>query len=123
MDRQAELEQSILCGSIIRPDGTVERREGICLRTARKWLNRLGYEWKDILKGISFDGHERKDVVEYREIFLEKMKSLPSYFIEFEEDGKILPKEYLSDRTIEELDQQPIIIITHDESIFSANDS
>ena len=34
IDTQAELEQSNLCGSTIRPDGTVERREEICLRTA-----------------------------------------------------------------------------------------
>ena len=35
IDTQVELEQSILCGSTIRPDGTVERREGIRSRRAK----------------------------------------------------------------------------------------
>ena len=42
IDTHAELEQSILCGSIIRSDDTVERQEGICSRIVRRWLNRLG---------------------------------------------------------------------------------
>lgn len=36
IDTQAELEQSILCGSITRPDGTIERQEGIRSRTASR---------------------------------------------------------------------------------------
>ena len=54
IDTQAELEKSILCGSAIRPNDTVERREGICSRTARKWLNRLGYKLKDVQKEVFF---------------------------------------------------------------------
>ena len=123
IDTQAELERSILCGSTIRSDGTIERRMGIRSRTARKWLNRLGYKWKDVQKGIFFDGHEREDVVEYREIFLEEMKALLPYFVEFKEDGTILPKEYLDDCAVGDSDRRPIIMITHDESTFSANDS
>ena len=55
---QAELEQSILCGSIIRSDGTIEHQEGVRLRTARKLLNRVEYKWKNIQKGFLFDRHE-----------------------------------------------------------------
>ena len=33
-----------------------------------------------------FDGHKREDVVEYREKFLDEMKALSSYFVEFDED-------------------------------------
>lgn len=46
-DTQEELEQSILCGSTILSNGTIDRRAGIRSRTARKWLNRLGYKWKE----------------------------------------------------------------------------
>ena len=59
----------------------------------------------------------------YWEIFLKEMKSLLSYFVEFEKDNKILPKEYPSDYIFGGPDQQPIIMIIHDENIFSANDS
>ena len=69
-----------------------------------------------------FDGHEREDVIKYRETFLNEMKSLLSYFVEFFEDGTIVPKEYPDDCAVGALDQRPIIMITHDESTFSAND-
>ena len=38
----------------MRADGIIERYMGICLRTARKWLNHLGYKWKDVQKGFFF---------------------------------------------------------------------
>lgn len=38
--------------------------------TAQSWLAKLGYELKDIKKGIYVDGHEREDVVAYRNEFL-----------------------------------------------------
>ena len=75
------------------------------------------------LKRVFFDEHKREDVVEYREIFLEEMKSLLPYFVEFEKDGKILRKEYLNDCVVREPDRRPIIMITYYESTFSANDS
>ena len=36
-------------------------------------------------------------MVEYWKIFLKEIKSLLPYFIKFEEDSRILPKEYLGD--------------------------
>ena len=123
IDTQEELEQSILCGSTTRADGTIDRRAGICSRTARKWLNRLGYKWKDVQKGVFFDGHEREDVVEYWKTFLEEMKSLLSYFVQFQDDGTILPKEYPEDCAVGGPNRRPIIMITHNESTFLANDS
>ncbi|KAF8507718.1 hypothetical protein JB92DRAFT_3121644 [Gautieria morchelliformis] len=37
---------------------------------ARRWLMKLGYELKEVRKGMYVDGHEREDVVEYRKTFL-----------------------------------------------------
>ena len=74
-------------------------------------------------KGFFFDGHEQENIVEYRKIFLEEIKLFLSYYVGFKEDGKILPKEYPSDCAVGGLDRQPIIMITHYESIFSTNDS
>ena len=38
--------------------------------TTRRWLAKLGYELKEVKKGIYVDGHEREDVVTYRKSFL-----------------------------------------------------
>lgn len=75
-----------------------------------------------IAKVVFFDDHKRKDVVEYRRIFLEEMKVLSSYFVEFNEDESILPKEYSEDCNVSELNQRTIIITIHDKKPFFAND-
>lgn len=51
------------------------------------------------------------------------MKILLFYFDKFKKNGTILSKEYLDDFIIRVFGQWPIIIITYDKSIFSANDS
>lgn len=46
-------------------------------RTAVEWLQRMGYNWKEVKKGVYKDGHERPDMVQYPEdIFLKKLKEL-----------------------------------------------
>jgi hypothetical protein len=45
-------------------------------KTARRWLKKLGFVYSRFTKGIYFDGHERSDVVEYRQKFLEDMMQL-----------------------------------------------
>lgn len=40
--------------------------------TACRWLAKLGYELKEVKKGIYVDGHEREDVVAYWKEFLIK---------------------------------------------------
>jgi hypothetical protein len=42
----------------------------ICEDTARRWLYKLGYSRELVGKGTYFDGHEQKDVVQYRAEFL-----------------------------------------------------
>ena len=78
---------------------------------------------KKAQKGVFFNGYEREDVVEYRKIFLNKMKSLLPYFVGFSNDGFMLPKIYLDDYAVERLDQKPIIMVIYDENIFLANSS
>ena len=121
IDSQEGLEESILARSTVRVDGTIDRRSGIRLKTARKWLNRLGYKWKEVQKGVFFDGHKREDVVEYKEI-LNEMKKLLSYLVEFSEDGSMISKKYSEDCAMDRLNRRPVIMITYDGSTFSAND-
>ena len=61
-------------------------------------------------------------MVKYRETFLDEMKALLPYFVEFSEDGSILPKVYLKDCAVSGPNKRPIIMITHNESTFLAND-
>ena len=123
IDTPKELEQSILSGSTIRSDGSIDKRAGIRLKTARKWLNCLVYKWKKVQKGVFFDGHKWEDVVEYRETFLSKLKLLLPYFMGFSDNSSILPKAYPDNCIVGGSDQRPIIMITHDKNTFSANNS
>lgn len=91
-------------------------------RTARRWLNRLGYQYRYIGKNVFIDGHERPDVVKDREVFLETMKSLAPYLVEFDKDGNMLPKAYPVDCEVRGSQRRPVILITHDECVYSSND-
>ena len=122
LDTPEGLEKSILAGSKVRENGDIDRRAGIRSRTAQKWLNRLGYKWKEVQKEVFFKRHEHEDVREYRKTIFNEMKSLLPYFVEFFEDGTMVPKEYPDDFAVGGPDRRPIIMITHDESTFSAND-
>lgn len=42
-------------------------------RTVRTWLNKLGFEYKNVQKSVFIDRHERPDVVEDRSNFLKKI--------------------------------------------------
>ena len=42
--------------------------------TAGRWLHGLGWIYSEAKKGLYFDGHERPDVKEYREVFLVRME-------------------------------------------------
>lgn len=94
----------------------------IRLRTARRWLCKLGYEYKDVRKDMFVDGHERSDIVEDSTNFLRRMEELKPYMVEFDENDVMKPKVYSSDCAVRGENRRPIIVITHDECTFSAND-
>ena len=60
-------------------------------------------------------------MVQYKKTFLEEMKSLLSYFVEFSNDRSILPKIYLEYCAVGGPDQRLVIIITNDKNTFYAN--
>lgn len=69
-----------------------------------------------------FDGHECKNLIKYKILLLNEMKSLFLYLVEFFENKFMLPKKYLNDCIVSSLDQKVIIIIKYNKSIFSIND-
>ncbi|KAF8595940.1 hypothetical protein BDV93DRAFT_455800 [Ceratobasidium sp. AG-I] len=84
------------------------------LRTAQHWMTILGYKWGTERQGQFADGHERADVVDYRQntfiptwMELERRMSLW-------EDGKETPPE-LSE------DEQEVMPHWHDETIYRAH--
>ena len=82
----------------------------ICTETARVWLHLLGFSQKSHQKGIFFDGHDRSDVVEEREKFLDALEDFDKLTVE---PGKPLP--YLDPG------QKHLLRVVHDESTFYAN--
>ena len=105
----------------VSPKG-IETSIVICLRTARKWLGKLGYEYKDVRKDVFVDRHKRADIVKDYKDFLKRLDKLKPYMVEFEEDGTMKPKIYPFDCAVRGDKRRPIIVITHDECRFSAND-
>ncbi|KAG2157051.1 hypothetical protein DEU56DRAFT_750251 [Suillus clintonianus] len=57
---------------------------GISLSTARCWLHREGFQYMSHKKGLYFDGHDRPDIVEYRQnVFLPAMKEFEHCLIQY----------------------------------------
>src|SRR5258707_7549456 len=47
------------------------RKMSISAKTALQWLANLGWTYGKLRNGMYVDGHEREDVVEYRQQFVE----------------------------------------------------
>ncbi|KAK0456923.1 hypothetical protein EV421DRAFT_1896115 [Armillaria borealis] len=87
----------------------------ICERTAQRWLNRMSYQWKREPKGQYKDGHERSDVVAYRQdSFLPTVSVLEPRMTKWGIDGEALPDDIP--------DGERVVFWSHDESTFYAND-
>lgn len=86
-------------------------------RTARRWLHKMGFIHDTVRKGVFIDGHERDDVVQYRnDVFLPQWKNYQRRFVVFSENGTWKVPSTLIDG------EKPLVLVTHDESTFNAND-
>ena len=105
----------------ILPSLGYQLKSNLSERTARQWLVRLGWRNKLLRKGVYMDGHERQDVVEYRnKTFLPMMASYRDRMVKWElregsdelvhADPKLRPGE------------KRIIALFQDESSFHANE-
>ncbi|KAJ6483032.1 hypothetical protein DFH09DRAFT_950068 [Mycena vulgaris] len=127
-------------------------KNGISLRTTQRWMKRMEYRWTAEPKGMYSDGHERDDVVEYRQnVFLPRWAELSKYTRKFTADGDEIgsaeaaaaaaapQRKKTKKRAVEDLDEvwddeelqrtfvagpdgRIVVIWRHDESIFYAND-
>ena len=95
----------------------VKHQRSISLNTARRWMKREGFRYMAYAKGVYVDGHERADVVEYRQnVFLPCLQSLRPQLIEYAE--RDVQTEIKKGRG----DKPPAILVFHDECTFTAND-
>ena len=80
------------------------------------YLKEWGYTYR-ANKGIYFDGHERDDVVRYRQKWAAKMVEYSHFMETYDEDdvSKVSQPNLLEG-------QKKIVMVTHDESTFYSND-
>ena len=123
-------------------DFGITKKKTISAATATRWLNVLGYFFQsqkqgkyllninfnvtylrfllrflnNIKIGTYYDGHERPDVVKYRQTFLDEIYHYEKYMAKYE--GENMERK----PPILESDDKEIILITHDECVFYSND-
>ena len=90
----------------------------ITVRTATRWLHRLGFRPTSHKKGAYVDGHEREDVVAHRKKFLDEIKTL--------RDTHLPPPPPSDERVATPPPNaeflKKLVLIYHDESIFNTNE-
>jgi hypothetical protein len=65
-------------------EANLPRPVEITNRTAMRWLHSLGMSYMKYTKGLYIDGHERPDVVSYRDAFLEWMSNYEKFLFKYE---------------------------------------
>ena len=90
----------------------------ISVSTSERWMKYLGYNPKLQQKGYYTDGHNRDDIVDYRDnVFLPRMLQYEKRMQEY--SGKdmevVIPPELLNG-------EKRVVLITHDESTFYCNE-
>lgn len=101
----------------ILPALNIVLKAPLCERTARRWLIKLGWRRTLLKKGVYMDGHERPDVVEYRqEVFLPAIMKFEARMTRYEGPDLVPVKPQLAPGEKEVMPQY------HDESCLSVND-
>jgi hypothetical protein len=96
-------------------------KKTISLRTAQRWMGRLGYRWKKEPKGQYSDGHERDDVVYYRQnVFLPAWDRYKSRMRQWDQQNLNTRIEDLE--AMSTASGRQVVLWFHDESTFYAND-
>jgi hypothetical protein len=103
--------------STIFPELNIRPKKPFSECTARRWLIKLGWRRTVVRKGVYMDGHEREDVIKYRnEVFLPAMARFEARMVRFEgpEMKRVEP--------VLQLGEKRIIPQFHDECCFHGND-
>jgi hypothetical protein len=95
----------------------------ISSRACRRWLNKeAGLSWLESRKGIFLDGHERQDVVHYRQnVFIPALKNLSLNFIPWDVWRAAIHDESQWIR-VAPTDQHFLVPVFQDECTYHSND-
>ncbi|EDR04366.1 uncharacterized protein LACBIDRAFT_330618 [Laccaria bicolor S238N-H82] len=75
----------VAVNTVILPALDITPKKPIGTRTARRWLIKLGWRYTQVKKGVYMDGHERDDVVKYRQdVFLPLMAKFEARMAHYE---------------------------------------
>ncbi|KIJ52514.1 hypothetical protein M422DRAFT_156637 [Sphaerobolus stellatus SS14] len=92
--------------------------KGISLRTACCWLHKEGFKYTAHKKALYFDGHEREDVIAYRQnVFIPRLKELQLQLVKYVvgEVDKHVEKPPVPGKL-------PLVLVAHDEMTAQAHD-
>lgn len=93
------------------------RTKRLCISAAQRWMRKLEYRWTINPKGQYVDGHEREDVVAYRQlIFLPAWSKIKSETRDWTASQSLAQPQASADRT------HTTVVWFHNESTFYAND-
>ena len=93
----------------------------LCTKTALRWLLKLGWVKTTHKKGVYMDGHEREDVVDYRQnSYLPKITNYQGCMAKWVPTGE--NGELKKIDPILQPGEKEIIAVFQDESCFHAND-
>jgi predicted transcriptional regulator len=96
----------------------VKATKGISLSTARRWLHDEGFSYISHKKALYYDGHERPDVVDYRQQdFLPKMAEYLPRMVDYKIGNVGEPEK--QDNYVE----RGIVAVWHDEMTCQCNDT
>ncbi len=93
-------------------------KKGISLSTARRWLQSEGFQYIGHKKGLYFDGHDRPDVLAYRQnTFLPQMEDYFPHLVRYKigkVDEEVLPTNFVN---------RPVVLVAQDEMTSQAHDT
>jgi hypothetical protein len=97
--------------------GVTDEPIQVCEDTARRWMLILGFQLTSSGgKNFYVDGHERPDVVEYRQQFLQRFLQYESRMSEYSGDNMDEVQHPAN------VNEREMVWVFHDESTFYAND-
>lgn len=91
----------------------------ITLHTAQRWMHKMDWRYEKRMKGMYIDGHERDDVVKYRQEFCARWKEYEKCMVTYDNNSNIdsIPAGFPVPGG-----RFRIQLVTHDESTFAADD-
>ena len=93
--------------------------KGVSLETARQFLHKEGFRFVEHKKALYYDGHERPDVVEYRQkVFIPQLFGLRYWLVEYQPDNL---EEEVVKKPLNFVERR-LVMVPQDEMTAQAND-